>query len=266
MNPGTNSISRPGAIRSSLLLTSSVIALSGFAGSALAQRAAAAPTGDSSSTVEEIVVTSQKREESLQDVPISITAFTTRKLEELNVTSFDDYAKLIPSLSFATAGPGTAKVYFRGVASGGDGNHSGSLPSVGTYLDEQPITTNQGALDLHIYDIARVEALAGPQGTLYGASAQAGVLRIITNKPQIGVQSSSVSVGVSSTAHGGIGYVAEGFTNLPVNDQVAVRLVAWEEHSAGYIDNVPGVRKYPFSGISINNNALVEKDYNSGDT
>jgi iron complex outermembrane recepter protein len=266
MKSRNDSTSRITAIRSSLLITSSVIALSAVAGSALAQNAAAPPAGETSSTVEEIVVTSQKREESLQDVPISITAFTTRKLEELNVTSFEDYAKLIPSLSFATSGPGTAKVYFRGVASGGDGNHSGSLPSVGTYLDEQPITTNQGALDLHIYDIARVEALAGPQGTLYGASAQAGVLRIITNKPQIGVQSSSVSVGVSTTAHGGTGYVAEGFTNLPVNDQVAVRLVAWQEHSAGYIDNVPGVRRYPFSGISINNSKLVEKDYNSGDT
>ena len=71
----------------------------------------------------------------------------------------------------------------RGVASGGDGNHSGSLPSVGMYLDEQPITTIQGALDVHLYDIARVEALAGPQGTLYGASSQAGTMRIITNKP-----------------------------------------------------------------------------------
>ena len=81
------------------------------------------------------------------------------------------------------AGPGFAAVYMRGVASGGDGNHSGSLPSVGMYLDEQPITTIQGALDIHMYDIARVEALAGPQGTLYGASSQAGTIRIITNKP-----------------------------------------------------------------------------------
>ena len=71
----------------------------------------------------------------------------------------------------------------RGVASGGDGNHSGSLPSVGVYLDEQPVTTIQGPLDIHIYDIARVEALAGPQGTLYGASSEAGTIRIITNKP-----------------------------------------------------------------------------------
>ena len=71
----------------------------------------------------------------------------------------------------------------RGIATGGDGQATTSQPSVGMYLDEQPITTIQGNLDVHLYDIARVEALAGPQGTLYGASSQAGTIRIITNKP-----------------------------------------------------------------------------------
>ena len=71
----------------------------------------------------------------------------------------------------------------RGIVSGNDGNHSGPLPTVGVYLDEQPITTIGGTLDLHLYDIDRVEALSGPQGTLYGASSEAGTIRIITNKP-----------------------------------------------------------------------------------
>ena len=75
----------------------------------------------------------------------------------------------------------------RGVATGGDGNHSGSLPSVGTYLDEQPVTTIGGTLDIHIYDVARIESLSGPQGTLYGASSEAGTIRIITNKPELGM-------------------------------------------------------------------------------
>ena len=235
---------------------------------ALAQTAppAAATRGPVANELEEIVVTAQKREESLQDVPISITVLSTRKLEQLKVTSFSDYAKLIPSLSFATTGPGTAKVYFRGVASGGDGNHSGSQSSVGTYLDEQPITTNQGALDLHVYDIARVEALAGPQGTLYGASAQAGVVRIITNKPEIDRRYGSLSAGANSTAHGGPGYVAEGFINIPVSDNAAIRLVAWDQHDGGYIDNVAGTRTYPTSKITINNRAIARKNYNFGDT
>ena len=103
----------------------------------------------------------------------------------MQVDAFDDYAKLVPSLSYKSAGPGSSNVYFRGVASGENANHSTSLPSVGTYLDEQPITTIQGALDVHVFDIARVEALAEPQGTLYGASSEAGTIRIITNKPDL---------------------------------------------------------------------------------
>ena len=88
-------------------------------------------------------------------------------------------------MSYNVSQSGGAVVYMRGVASGGDGNHSGSLPSVGVYLDEQPVTTIGGALDVHIYDIARIESLAGPQGTLYGALSEAGTIRIITNKPDL---------------------------------------------------------------------------------
>ena len=117
----------------------------------------------------------RKRAENLQDVPLSIQAFGTTRLEELNYRDFDDYAKFLPSVSFQkVGGPGFEHIYMRGVSSGGDGNHSGSLPTVGMYLDEQPVTTIDGMLDIHIYDIARVEALAGPQGTLYGASSEAG--------------------------------------------------------------------------------------------
>ncbi len=94
-----------------------------------------------------------------------------------------DYMKFMPSVTFQTLGPGFTQVFMRGVASGDNGNHSGPTPSVGQYLDEQPITTIQGSLDIHIYDIERVEMLAGPQGTLYGASSQAGTIRTITNKP-----------------------------------------------------------------------------------
>src|SRR5207342_3145719 len=150
---------------------------------AQAAPAPAAPAPQRTATLEAVTVTAQKRTENLQKVPISLEVLGEEKLDELNVTDFDDYVKFLPSVSYQTFGPGFAQIYMRGVASGGDGNHSGSLPSVGVYLDEQPVTTIQGPLDLHIYDVARVEALAGPQGTLYGASAQAGALRVITNKP-----------------------------------------------------------------------------------
>ena len=216
--------------------------------------------------LEEIVVTAQKRTEDLQSVPVSIQAFSTQRLEELNVQKFDDYVKYLPSVSYQTFGPGFASVYMRGVASGGDGNHSGSLPSVGIYLDEQPITTIQGALDVHLYDIQRVEALAGPQGTLYGASSQAGTLRIITNKPDSSAYDASYGLEVNSVDGGDMGYLAEGMVNLPINDRSAVRLVGWYRHDGGYIDNVYRERTFPTSGITANNAAFVEDDYNDADT
>jgi outer membrane receptor protein involved in Fe transport len=208
-----------------------------------------------SGVLEEVVVTAQKRQESLQNVPVSITALGTAKLEEMHVTDFEDYAKLLPSVSFQSDGPGFAKVYMRGVSNGGDGNHSGSLPSVGMYLDEQPITTIQGNLDIHVYDIERIEALAGPQGTLYGASSQAGTVRIITNKPDPSGFKAGYDLQGNALAHGDAGYVAEGFLNQPISDKAAVRLVGWAQHDAGFIDNVAGSRQYPTSGICIANSS-----------
>src|SRR5215204_6828368 len=175
----------------------------------------------------EIIVTAQKREENLQNVPISIQAIGTKRLDQLNISNFEHYTKQLPSVSFQTAQPGLTVVYMRGVATGGDGNHSGSLPSVGMYLDEQPITTIGGTLDIHIYDIARIESLAGPQGTLYGASSQAGTIRIITNKPELGVTSGRIDGEINSVAHGGFGGSLEGMVNLPVSDRIAFRAVAF---------------------------------------
>ena len=229
----------------------------------VAVHAQEAPAG--TVALEEVVVTAQKRSENLQDVPVSIQALGQAKLEQLQVANFTDYVQYLPSVSFQTSSPGFSNVYMRGVASGGDGNHSGSLPSVGMYLDEQPITTIQGALDIHVYDIARVEALAGPQGTLYGASSQAGTIRIITNKPSTAGFAAGYDLEANTISHGDAGYVAEGFVNQPINDKVAVRLVGWAEHQGGYIDNVAGSRTYPTSGVTVNNASRVKKDYNDVD-
>ena len=174
--------------------------------------------------LQEVVVTAEKRAENLQDVPVSIPALDTEKLEQLNVQNFDDYVKFLPSVAYQTGGPGFAKIYMRGVASGDNGNHSGPLPSVGVYLDEQPVTTIQGPLDIHIYDIERVEALAGPQGTLYGASSEAGTVRIITNKPDpTGFKAGYDLQG--NTVRGQGGYTAEGFVNMPLSART--RRCAW---------------------------------------
>ena len=220
--------------------------------------------------LEEVIVTAQKRTESLQDVPLSIQAIGTKQLEELHIANFADYAKFLPSLSYQnggqSGGPGFSRAFMRGVANGAVPNHSGSQPSVGTYLDEQPITTINGALDVHIYDIARVEVLAGPQGTLYGASSQSGTIRIITNKPDPSGFEAGYDLEGSTVAKGETGYLAEGFVNLPISDTAAVRLVGWVRHDAGFVDNVPGAVTYPTSDVTIDNTSRAKKDYNDGDT
>ena len=213
--------------------------------------AADAPAETSGAALEEVVVTAQKRTENLQDVPVSITAIGTERLEQLNVQSFNDYVKYLPSVSYQTTGPGFSRVFMRGVSSGDNGNHSGPLPSVGVYLDEQPITTIQGALDIHVYDIERVEALAGPQGTLYGASSEAGTVRIITNKPDISGFKAGYSL-EGNTVRGEEGYVAEGFVNIPLSSIAAVRLVGWAQRTGGYIDNVEGTNTFPSFGCVSN--------------
>lgn len=230
---------------------------------------------DSSGELEEVVVTAQKRKENLQDVPISIEAIGNQKLEEMNVQSFDDYVKILPSLTStpsAFSGAGFAAVYMRGIVTGGDGQATTSQPSVGTYLDEQPITTVQGNLDIHLYDIARVEALAGPQGTLYGASSQAGTIRIITNKPDPKGFAAGYSLEGNTIDDGGAGYVAEGFVNMPVGDKAAVRLVGWKVKKGGWIDNLRATRTFPgdvstaADNFTVDNAAYAKDDYNTVET
>jgi iron complex outermembrane receptor protein len=217
----------------------------------------------------EIIITATKREENLQNVPIAVTVLGTKKLDQLNISNFEEYTKQLPSVTFQTAQPGFTTVYMRGVATGGDGNHSGSLPSVGMYLDEQPVTTIGGTLDVHIYDIARIESLAGPQGTLYGASSQAGTIRIITNKPEIGVTAGRVDGEINTVAHGDIGGKLEGMFNLPIGEHVAFRASAFYERDGGYIDNVFGERDYTsaFSNsIHFDNSCCLENNYNDLET
>ena len=262
--------------------------------SAILAGAPAAYAQQANGALEEVVVTAQKRSENMQDVPVAILALGTEKLEELHVSNLDDYVKYLPSVSYSrgqgqggNGQPGSSHVYMRGVVSGANENHSGSQPSVGTYLDEQSVTTIDGTVDVHVYDIARVEVLEGPQGTLYGASSEAGTIRIITNKPDPSKFAAGYDLTLNSVAHGGFGWTAEGFVNLPLSPVAAIRLVAWDEHDAGYIDNVAGtnnaagivngVRSFPTwahnpgnnGGIgqgSISNAAYVKNDYNTANT
>jgi outer membrane receptor protein involved in Fe transport len=140
------------------------------------------------------------------------------------------------------------------------------------YLDEQPITTIQGALDIHMYDIARIEALSGPQGTLYGASSQSGTIRIITNKPDPSGFSAGYGLEGNSVDGNDTGYTAEGFINAPVGENAAIRLVAWMREDAGWIDNKRGTRTFPglasttADDITLDNAAVAKDDYNTVET
>jgi outer membrane receptor protein involved in Fe transport len=237
-----------------------------LAGSALVVMTAEAQEAQQGRALEEIVVTAQKRTESLQDVPVSVHVLGNQQLEQLNVNGFEDYIEFLPTVSYTSNGPGYGILYMRGISSGGDGVHSGSMPSVGVYLDEQPVTTIGQVLDVHIYDIARIETLAGPQGTLFGQGSQAGTLRIITNKPVMEEFQGSYDLGIDTVKEGDLGYTAEGMVNVPIGERAAVRLVGWHESNGGYIDNVPGSLTYAASGITIDNSDLVQEDFNEVDT
>ncbi len=226
-------------------------------------------------TLGEVIVTAQKREESLQNVPISIKALGEETLDELNIQNFKDYVQFLPTVTMAAsdgAGSGFSAVYMRGVATGGDGQATTSQPSVGMYLDEQPITTIQGNLDVHLYDVARVEALAGPQGTLFGASSQAGTIRIITNRPDPSGFDASYALEGNYVDMEEFGYVAEGMVNLPIGDTAAIRLVGWAKHEAGWIDNIAATRLYEgdptidTDDFIADNAEFVEDNYNTIDT
>ena len=251
--------------------------------------AAYAAADTEQATLEEVVVTAQKRTEDLQKVPISLQVLGGEKLEQLQVSGFDDYAKLLPSLSFRSYGPGQTQLFFRGISSsnGTVGLHAGFLPSSGLYLDDLPVTTVAGALDIHVYDIARIEALAGPQGTLYGASSLSGTLRIITNKPDPSAFSAGYDVKADKWQHGDGGGAFEGYMNIPLAEHAAIRLVGYYEHTGGFINNVyrqdtflrysPATPPHSVAGapdncptnycpVTINNADAVKKDFNPMDT
>ena len=194
--------------------------------------------------LEEIVVTARKKAESLQDVPLSVSALRESSLEELGVNVFEDYLLQLPSVTAGGAGPGTSTIYIRGLASttpnlttAGVG---GLAPNVSFYLDEQPLAQPGRNLDVYAADIGRIEVLKGPQGTLFGASSQAGVVRMITNKPIIGESETNIEVESRYMSEGDTGGKVEFVTNLPLGDTSAARLVAYRDRRGGYIDQVAG--------------------------
>ena len=195
-------------------------------------------------TVEEIVVTARKKSESLQDVPLSVSALRESDLEEKGVNVFEDYLLQLPGVTAGGSGPGQSTIYIRGLASTTPNlttaGVAGLAPNVSFYLDEQPLGQPGRNLDVYAADMARIEVLAGPQGTLFGASSQAGVVRMITNKPVMGESLSSLEVEARFTHGGDEGNKVEYMSNVPLGAKSALRFVAYRDERGGYIDQVAG--------------------------
>ena len=234
--------------------------------------------------IEEVVVTATKRAEPAQDVPISLQAVTGDNLRELRVDTFDQYVKYLPNVIHTGNGPGKKEIYIRGSAteqaSVTVAPAQGSAPGVALYVDEQPVSFGARNLDVYAVDLERIEVLSGPQGTLFGASSQSGNMRLITNKPNTDQFESGFDAKFGTTYEGADSSAVNAYVNLPLSEQVAVRVAVYSDVQGGWIDNVPTI--YTPSGTvvdrnsrgfgpqmtgadsitSVSNGTLVEEDFN----
>ena len=208
--------------------------------------------------LEEVVVTATKQAESLQDVPISVNALSGDSMREQGIMTFDEYVNFLPNVVDAGNAPGMREIYIRGSATEQGSvtvsSAQGSAPGVALYLDETPVSFGGRNLDVYAADLERIEVLAGPQGTLFGASSQAGNMRMITNKPVIGEMQGRVDVGMSSTHGGDTSSNVEGMINMPIGDSLAIRAVGYNNRQGGWIDNTAST--FTPSGPVIDRNSL----------
>jgi outer membrane receptor protein involved in Fe transport len=213
-------------------------------------------------TLQEIVITARKRTENLQDVPQSIDVFTSKDLDNLSISQFEDYATKTPSVSFISSGPGTQEYFMRGVSDGSNPN-AANESSTGFFIDDMSMSYYGTIPDLHSYDIERIEVLNGPQGTLFGAGSMSGAIRIITKKPDPNGFAAGVDVDAGKIAHGTDNTTYEAFVNLPLIDgSTAVRFSVYSVHNGGFIDNLLTTRHW-LNGVVSNNAAWARPDYNT---
>lgn len=235
--------------------------------------------------IADILVTATRRSEKLQDVAISVQALGGEELQEQGITNFSDLLKELPSVNAGGRGPGQNTVSIRGLNLAQIGLQgsavAGVSPTVAIYLDDASVAVQGRNLDVYVTDLARVEVLEGPQGTLFGASAEGGAIRYITNKPNVSKFQTGVSLNGATTRKGGPSFAANGYVNIPIiEDKLAFRLTAFLDRQGGYIDNVPSTYQQPLTGLNsdgtvafslpstatrpiINNAAYAKKDFNS---
>lgn len=231
------------------------------------------------STVEgryEVIVTANRREENLQDVPITIQAINGEELKELGVTTFNSLLQYTPNVTYSGNGPGTGNIFIRGLGFVGTGNQSQSttapFPSVALYLDDQSMQFPARNNDVYLIDMARVEILEGPQGTLFGGGAQGGAIRYITKKPKLDIAGGEANASYGTTVGGDNNSTLSAVLNVPlVADKLAARVVIFSEHQGGYTDNVASTISYQpgtvagETGVKANNANLIANNTNPVD-
>ena len=240
-------------MKASWKLSTAIVAvtmLSAGAAPALAQDAGAETTDDG--RIAEIVVTATRREESANKVSLAIQALSGDTLSQLNVANFEDMVEYLPNVRTASRGPGISSVYIRGLSTDTAGAQilgvAGVQPTVALYLNDAPASTPGRNLDIYPTDFERVEVLAGPQGTLFGASAMGGVIRYITGKPNFSEFKAGFNAGAATTKSGDPSFSVDGFVNIPIiEDKLAIRLAAYSSKQGGYIDNVLGTYQMPWN-------------------
>tara|TARA_B100000953_G_scaffold38068_1_gene29492 strand:- start:54 stop:2681 length:2628 start_codon:yes stop_codon:yes gene_type:complete len=221
--------------------------------------------------LEEIIVTATKRTLSIQDIPATVQAITQESLAQMGAKSMEDFARFMPGINVVSGVTGST-VVFRGAITGG-GYIAASTSSV--YLDELPLTTTGSQPNVRMVDIARVEALSGPQGTLYGSSAQAGTMRIITNKPVMNEFEAVLDGEIRSGSESDMSYRGSIVFNAPIlEDKLALRVSLYSDRDGGFIDNVYG-HTADSSAISgdmytqdfgtLDNAASVDDNHNDAD-
>jgi iron complex outermembrane recepter protein len=227
----------------------SLLVMASLSGHALAAAAGPAGTGaePEDKGLAEVVITAEKRESTVQETPISMSALSASQLQNENIATLEDLAGAVPGVSLRTAGPGQTEYEMRGLTSAG-----GSTATVGFYVDETPLSASAVALngrtviDPDLFDLNNVEVLRGPQGTLYGAGSMGGTIKLVTNKPILGRFEAATDLNTSYTGSGGsVNGGASGMVNLPLGDIVALRIVGTDKYISGWIDRVV-IPNFPF--------------------
>jgi iron complex outermembrane recepter protein len=241
--------------------TASKISLAVAAALAVAPSRAPAAQPTDASALQEIVVTARKREENLQDVPLSIDVFTKRDMQNLGISGLDDFAQKVPSISFISEGPGSQLLIMRGVADGSTPNYS-NTSATGFFLDDMSLSWQGVQPDFHLYDIERIEVLNGPQGTTFGAGSMAGAIRYVTNKPDVNAFSAGIDFTGGQIQGGQQNWTYEGFFNAPLVDGIlGLRLSVFSDSHGGFINNQLTTRTWINTAVSTNA-AWAGNDYN----